>query len=99
MATFARMMCTRQTPIVVVIAYPATPLVTPQVRFCISAAHTKDDIDTILQACDELVLIDACTCTQTLWGCYVINETDEPEARRQCRYRCVDVHRTLGCII
>ncbi|KAF8452379.1 pyridoxal phosphate-dependent transferase [Boletus edulis BED1] len=55
MATFARMMRTRQTPIVVVVvAYPATPLVTSRVRFCVSAAHTKDDIDTILQACDEL---------------------------------------------
>lgn len=55
MATFARMMRTRQTPIVVVVvAYPATPLVTSRVRFCVSAAHTKDDIDTVLQACDEL---------------------------------------------
>jgi serine palmitoyltransferase len=55
MATFARMMRTRQTPIVVVVvAYPATPLVTSRVRFCVSASHTKDDIDTILQACDEI---------------------------------------------
>ncbi|KAG9313724.1 pyridoxal phosphate-dependent transferase [Chiua virens] len=55
MATFARMMRTRQTPIVVVVvAYPATPLVTSRVRFCVSAAHTKDDIDAVLQACDEL---------------------------------------------
>lgn len=55
MATFARMMRTRQTSIVVVVvAYPATPLVTSRVRFCVSAAHTKDDIDMILQACDEL---------------------------------------------
>ncbi|KAF9242270.1 pyridoxal phosphate-dependent transferase [Melanogaster broomeanus] len=55
MATFARMMRVRQTPIViVVVAYPATPLVTSRVRFCVSASHTKDDIDTILKACDEL---------------------------------------------
>ncbi|KAG6329151.1 hypothetical protein ID866_9938 [Astraeus odoratus] len=56
MATFARMMRTRRsTPIVVVVvAYPATPLVTSRVRFCVSAAHTKDDIDTVLTACDEL---------------------------------------------
>ncbi|KAF8839284.1 PLP-dependent transferase [Paxillus ammoniavirescens] len=55
MATFARMMRARQTPIVVVVvAYPATPLVTSRVRFCVSASHTKDDIDTILKACDEL---------------------------------------------
>ena len=55
LAAFARMMRTRRTPIVVVVvAYPVTPFVTSRVRFCVSAAHTKDDIDTILLACDEL---------------------------------------------
>ncbi|KAJ2922930.1 hypothetical protein H1R20_g14206, partial [Candolleomyces eurysporus] len=55
MNMFHRMMKNRQTPIiVVVVAYPATPLVTSRVRFCVSAAHTKEDIDTILQACDEV---------------------------------------------
>lgn len=54
MNMFHRMMKDRQTPIVVVVvAYPATPLVTSRVRFCVSAAHTKDDIDTVLRACDE----------------------------------------------
>ena len=42
------------TIVVVVVAYPATPLVTSRVRFCLSASHTKEDIDTILQACDEI---------------------------------------------
>jgi len=52
---FHRMMKDRQTPIVVVVvAYPATPLVTSRVRFCVSAAHTKEDIDTVLKACDEI---------------------------------------------
>ena len=55
MAVFSRMMRTRQVPIVVVVvAYPATPLVTSRVRFCVSAAHTKEDIDMLLTACDEL---------------------------------------------
>ncbi|KAF8639168.1 hypothetical protein AX17_001655 [Amanita inopinata Kibby_2008] len=55
MCIFHRMMKDRQTPIiVVVVAYPATPLVTSRVRFCVSAAHTKEDIDTILRACDEI---------------------------------------------
>jgi len=36
------------------VAYPATPLVTSRVRFCVSAAHTKEDIDMILKACDEI---------------------------------------------
>ncbi|KAI0267294.1 serine palmitoyltransferase 2 [Gloeopeniophorella convolvens] len=55
MSVFHRMMRARKTPIViVVVAYPATPLVTSRVRFCLSAAHTKDDIDTVLRACDEI---------------------------------------------
>ena len=55
MAVFSRMMRTRQVPIVVVVvAYPATPLVTSRVRFCLSAAHTKEDVDTLLRACDEV---------------------------------------------
>lgn len=55
MAVFSRLMRTRATPIVVVVvAYPATPLVTSRVRFCMSASHTKEDIDTLLAACDEI---------------------------------------------
>jgi len=55
MNMFHRMMKDRQTPVVVVVvAYPATPLVTGRVRFCVSASHTKEDIDTILRACDEI---------------------------------------------
>jgi len=55
MAVFSRLMRTRPTPIViVVVAYPATPLVTSRVRFCLSASHTKEDIDTVLRACDEI---------------------------------------------
>ncbi|KAG2072322.1 serine palmitoyltransferase 2 [Suillus decipiens] len=55
MSMFSRMMRSRSTPIVVVVvAYPATPLVTSRVRFCVSAAHTKEDIDMVLQACDEV---------------------------------------------
>ncbi|KAF9260729.1 serine palmitoyltransferase 2 [Marasmius fiardii PR-910] len=55
MMMFHRMMKDRQVPIVVVVvAYPATPLITTRVRFCVSAAHTKEDIDTVLRACDEI---------------------------------------------
>lgn len=55
MGLFSRLMRTRATPIVVVVvAYPATPLVTSRVRFCLSASHTKEDIDTVLIACDEI---------------------------------------------
>jgi serine palmitoyltransferase len=55
MILFHRMMKDRAVPIiVVVVAYPATALVTSRVRFCVSAAHTKEDIDCILRACDEI---------------------------------------------
>lgn len=39
---------------VVVVGYPATPLVESRARFCVSAAHTKDDLDRLLSACDEI---------------------------------------------
>lgn len=40
--------------VVVVVAYPATPLISSRVRFCVSASHTKKDIDDVLRACDEV---------------------------------------------
>lgn len=52
---FHRMMKDRATPIVVVVvAYPATSLLTGRVRFCLSAAHTKEDVDLVLTACDDI---------------------------------------------
>ena len=39
---------------VVVVGYPATPLVSSRARFCVSAAHTKDDLDRLLEACDAI---------------------------------------------
>ncbi len=39
---------------VVVVGYPATPLVSSRARFCVSAAHTKDDLDRLLEACDTV---------------------------------------------
>ncbi|KAH9474590.1 Serine palmitoyltransferase 2 [Psilocybe cubensis] len=55
MNMFHRLMKERKTPIVVVVvAYPATPLVTSRVRFCVSAAHTKEDVDCVLKACVEV---------------------------------------------
>ncbi|KAI0822044.1 serine palmitoyltransferase 2 [Trametes gibbosa] len=55
LVVFSRMMRTRATPIVVVVVgYPATSLGTARVRFCLSSAHTKEDIDAVLRACDEI---------------------------------------------
>lgn len=39
---------------VVVVGYPATPLIASRARFCVSAAHNKDDLDRLLAACDEV---------------------------------------------
>ncbi|KAK3078782.1 hypothetical protein LTS18_006630 [Coniosporium uncinatum] len=39
---------------VVVVGYPATPLESARARFCVSAAHTKEDLDRLLIACDQI---------------------------------------------
>ncbi|KAG1743718.1 pyridoxal phosphate-dependent transferase [Suillus paluster] len=55
LCTFVRMMRARSTPIVVVVvSYPATTFETSRARFCPSASHTKEDIDMVLRACDEV---------------------------------------------
>ncbi|KAG5437741.1 hypothetical protein PCANB_000454 [Pneumocystis canis] len=53
MPAFSRLMLERKIAVVVV-GYPATPLVESRVRFCVSAAHNKDDLDRLLTACDEV---------------------------------------------
>ncbi|KAJ9198289.1 hypothetical protein DTO021D3_3765 [Paecilomyces variotii] len=53
MPAFSREMLRRKISVVVV-TYPATPLELSRVRFCVSAAHNKDDLDRLLQACDEI---------------------------------------------
>ena len=52
-SAFSREMLRRKISVVVV-GYPATPLVTSRARFCISAAHNKDDLDRLLEACSEV---------------------------------------------
>ncbi|EGD78212.1 serine palmitoyltransferase [Salpingoeca rosetta] len=51
-AALSRMMKDRGVAIVVV-GYPATPIVESRARFCISAAHTREQLDHCLQALDE----------------------------------------------
>jgi serine palmitoyltransferase len=50
---FSREMLARKISVVVV-GYPATPLVSSRARFCVSAAHNKEDLDRMLQACSEI---------------------------------------------
>ncbi|CCH58660.1 hypothetical protein TBLA_0A08710 [Henningerozyma blattae CBS 6284] len=53
MPAFSRMMLQRKIAVVVV-AYPATPLIESRVRFCMSASLTKEDIDYLLRHVDEV---------------------------------------------
>ena len=53
MPAFSREMLKRKISVVIV-GYPATPLISSRARFCISAAHNKEDLDRFLQACDEI---------------------------------------------
>ncbi|KKZ61686.1 serine palmitoyltransferase [[Emmonsia] crescens] len=53
MPAFSHEMLKRKISIVIV-GYPATPLVSSRARFCVSAAHTKEDLDRLLLACDEV---------------------------------------------
>nr|WCZ58500.1 serine palmitoyltransferase 2 [Andalucia godoyi] len=41
--------CLKHSLAVVVVGFPATPLIESRIRFCISAAHTKEDIDYALE--------------------------------------------------
>ncbi|PLW51637.1 hypothetical protein PCASD_00575 [Puccinia coronata f. sp. avenae] len=54
MLLFSRLMLQRYSIVVVIVGYPATPLVSGRVRFCVSAAHTKQDMDQILIATNEI---------------------------------------------
>jgi len=54
MLLFSRLMLERYAIVVVIVGYPATSLVSGRVRFCVSAAHTKQDIDQVLIATNEI---------------------------------------------
>jgi serine palmitoyltransferase len=53
MSAFSHEMLARKISVVVV-GYPATPLISSRARFCVSAAHNKEDLDRMLKACDEI---------------------------------------------
>ncbi len=50
---FSREMLSRGIAVVVV-GYPATPIITSRVRFCVSAAHTQEDLDFALHHISEV---------------------------------------------
>lgn len=53
MPAFSKMMLQRKIAVVVV-AYPATPLIESRVRFCMSSSLTKEDIDYLLRHVSEV---------------------------------------------
>ncbi|KAJ2307223.1 serine palmitoyltransferase component, partial [Coemansia sp. RSA 2706] len=46
--------CLKRNIAVVVVSYPATPIITGRVRFCISASHTRADLDHALEQISEI---------------------------------------------
>eukprot|EP00301_Raphidiophrys_heterophryoidea_P012519 c190_g1_i1.p1 GENE.c190_g1_i1~~c190_g1_i1.p1 ORF type:complete len:484 (+),score=114.07 c190_g1_i1:80-1531(+) len=52
-AAFSREMLKRNVAVVVV-GFPATPLLLSRVRFCLSAAHSKKDLESALEAIEEV---------------------------------------------
>lgn len=46
--------CLKRKLAVVVVGFPATPLIKSRVRFCISAAHTEDDLISALRVVDKV---------------------------------------------
>jgi len=52
-AAFSRE-CLNRNIAVVVVGFPATTLLMSRARFCLSAAHTKEDLDRALHALDEV---------------------------------------------
>ncbi|TMW62056.1 hypothetical protein Poli38472_009549 [Pythium oligandrum] len=49
--------CFKRNLAVVTVGYPATPLLLARVRFCVSAAHTRADIDDALKKIEEVATI------------------------------------------
>ncbi|KAH9385196.1 serine palmitoyltransferase [Nematocida major] len=52
-AEFSRM-CLKENIAVVVVGYPATPVISSRVRFCLSVAHKKEDLDRALSVISKI---------------------------------------------
>ncbi|KAJ2831354.1 serine palmitoyltransferase component [Coemansia erecta] len=46
--------CLKRNIAVVVVSYPATPIIAGRVRFCISASHTREDLDYALEQISDI---------------------------------------------
>ncbi|KAL2105882.1 hypothetical protein VUR80DRAFT_7611 [Thermomyces stellatus] len=69
---------------VVVVGYPATPLISSRARFCVSAAHNKEDMDRLLAACDEVGdILQLKYSTGLAGGLYPVRDGEDAEASRE----------------
>ena len=75
---------------VVVVGYPATPLVASRARFCVSAAHTKEDLDRMLAACDEVGDILQLKFSSGIAGGAIMSAADSSVAQRTSEHG--DIH-------
>ena len=51
-------LCLEKRLAVVVVGFPAVPLMAARTRLCISAAHTRQDMDLALEVCPRLIFMD-----------------------------------------
>ena len=85
MSAFSHEMLKRRIAIVVV-GYPATPLISSRARFCVSAAHNKEDMDRLLAACDEVGdILQLKYSTGLAGGLYPLPEGVKPEEEEAWR--------------
>ncbi|KFA61969.1 hypothetical protein S40285_07791 [Stachybotrys chlorohalonatus IBT 40285] len=71
---------------VVVVGYPATPLISSRARFCVSAAHNKEDMDRLLTACDEVAdILQLKFSTGVAGGLEPLPDDVSPEEEEQWR--------------
>jgi serine palmitoyltransferase len=71
---------------VVVVGYPATPLISSRARFCVSAAHNKEDMDRLLAACDEVAdILQLKFSTGVAGGLEPLPDNVAPEEEEQWR--------------
>ena len=58
----ASRLCWEHGVALVVVGFPATPLMTARARICISAAHTRADLEHALQARPQTLVIASSNC-------------------------------------
>lgn len=66
LAAFSRE-CYKRGLAVVVVGFPATPLLLGRARFCISAAHTREQIEDAVKKIDEVSEMLGCKFNRPLW--------------------------------